>query len=150
MSKRRQRCPPWRHCDSTLLYAEVDSHVARQARSSDINHHSGSIKLQAQLKHRLHFRAEPYTLTLHLPPPADNKAGNGAPHDNATPFKQGYGQRSAALMPLGSGLALRDAPHRLQHWFGARGFALLAPDSYSGRVLDEEVWATIQPSHLPV
>lgn len=93
----------------------------------------GLLKLQAQLQHRLPWRPEPYTLALHLPP-----AAPGLPRP-ASEQVQAPALAPGALAPLLDSAALRDAPHRLQQWFGVGPFLLLTPDSYSGRVLEEEV-----------
>ncbi len=102
-------------------------------------------RLQAQLQHRFPWRSETYTLALHLPPAADPPAqhGRAQPQQPGPPqqeqHQQGQQPGPAASWPLADGAALRDAPDRLQQWFGVRAFLLLTPDSYSGRVLEEEV-----------
>lgn len=102
-------------------------------------------RLQAQLQHRFPWRSETYTLALQLPPAADPAAqhGRAQPQQPGPPQQEQHrlGQQpgSAAAWPLADGAALRDAPDRLQQWFGVRAFLLLTPDSYSGRVLEEEV-----------
>ncbi len=109
---------------------------------------------RAQLRHRLPFRSEPYTLTLHLPPqqrqaeaqplsprqhaaPASRSASEPAEAGAAT----GAAPPAAAAAAAGAAPDLQDAPHRLQTWFGLGAFLLLTPDSYSGRVLEAEVGA---------
>lgn len=98
---------------------------------------AGPHRLQAQLQHRFPWRSEPYVLALHLPPAADPPAQQGQPQQD----QQGQGQQpgSALAWPLASGALMHDAPGRLQQWFGVTAFLLLTPDSYSGRVLEEEV-----------
>lgn len=102
------------------------------------------VLLHAQLQHRLPFRSEPYTLTLHVPLPpcstadAHPAAAAAATAAAASPGKQQQGG-SGGQAAAGAALDLRDAPHRLQQWLGLRAFLLLTPDSYSGRVLDAEV-----------
>lgn len=112
---------------------------------------------RAQLRHRLPFRSEPYTLTLHLPPPQRQPGAEAEPHSP----RQHAGNAARAGLPAGSPPAapagavaawapvaaaapgLQDAPHRLQTWFGLGAFLLLTPDSYSGRVLEAEVGAAV-------
>lgn len=126
------RLPPT--TTAARMVAELERLLSRHALQHGVAGDK-ALKLEAQLQHRLPFRPEPYTLVLHLPPlPATHQLtpeGSGS----------GFGQCSAELLPVASTLELRDAPHRLQQWFGARAFLLLTPDSYSGRVLDEEVRA---------
>ena len=102
------------------------------------------LRLQAQLQHRLPFRSEAYTLTLHLPPLRPGPPEGAAEQETPTAAGAGggagdYGRISAALPPLAGCLELRNLPHRLQQWFGTPAFLLLTPGSYSGRVLESEV-----------
>ncbi|KAL4859894.1 26S proteasome non-ATPase regulatory subunit 13 A [Chlorella vulgaris] len=118
----------------------------------------GGETLKAQLQHRLPFRAEPYTLTLHLAPLVPHHMASlgeeGLLLPDPTPEGRSgqwpgssggdtFGQLSAAMPPVMTSLQLQDAPHRLQQWFGAGAFLLLMPDSYSGRVLDEGEASTL-------
>ncbi|PRW58940.1 serine threonine- kinase Nek1 isoform X5 [Chlorella sorokiniana] len=107
---------------------------------------------RAQLRHRLPFRSEPYTLTLHLPPQqrqAGAEAEPRSPRHRAAdaalvapvaggPVEGAAPPAAADAAPVAAAPELGDAPHRLQTWFGLGAFLLLTPDSYSGRVLETE------------
>lgn len=66
----------------------------------------------ATLEHQLQCRNEPYILTLHQP--CDKKQDS--------------------ILPAGS-----QQLHKLQQWFGISTFVLIAPATYSGRILDQQV-----------
>lgn len=78
----------------------------------------------SRLAHKLPFRSESYILSLHLPPPDPNAPL--APPFTSSPLQ------SLSSWPLG------DQPHKLQEWFVAGPCLILSPDSYSGRILEEE------------
>ena len=148
--------------------ADLQRALARHAREEEQGGGGDPalVRLAARVRHRLPFRTETYTLALHLPPlpphqQPEQEASNGhlqqqqqRPQQQQQQHQQQQQQqaagahRSAAVSrrssldrgpPVAAAAALRDAPHRLQQWLGLRAFLLLAPDSYSGRVLDEEV-----------
>lgn len=128
--------------------AELRRALARSAQQHEQGGGGGEQpRISAKLQHRLPFRSEPYTLTLHLPPPTPGVADLPQPlmprrsHTGAAAAAEASngGMAGACGPPLAAALDLADAPHRLQHWFGLRAFLLLSPDSYSGRVLEAEV-----------
>ena len=139
---------------------ELRRALSRHARQHEQGGGGQQAVLQAQLQHRLPFRTEPYTLALHCPPPPPPaQPGSGEAPEPRTPRQRqgdaaaggGAGGMEAAAAgswpPVAPSLDLRDAPHRLQQWFGLQPFLLLSPDSYSGRVLEAEVrW---QPGPVP-
>ncbi|KAL4425754.1 hypothetical protein ABPG75_009770 [Micractinium tetrahymenae] len=116
--------------------ASIETCVATWAAKPGSN---GLQRLQAQLQHRFPWRSEQYTLALHLPPRGESTAQREQPQQQQGQ-KQGQQQQPTVALawPLANSAALRDAPDRLQQWFGVGAFLLLTPDSYSGRVLEEE------------
>ena len=79
------------------------------------------LALSARLQHRLPLRGDAYTLSLLAAPPWAPLLAPGAE------------PRCRLASSLG------DAPHQWQEWFGVGAVLVLAPDSYSGRVLEEQV-----------
>ena len=85
----------------------------------------------AHLFHRLPFRSETYSLSLHLPsstPPLlqPSKSASSLPSlDNDHAAQASY-------------CSLGDQPNKLQEWFLPCPVVVLSPDSYSGRILDED------------
>ena len=142
----------------TPMFAELRRALSRHLQQ----HEQGSseevlLVRRAQLRHRLPFRSEPYSLTLHVPPQqrqAGAEAEPCSPRQRAAvaaavaATASGPAEAGAAALvaptpaPAAAAAAdLWDAPHRLQTWFGLGAFLLLTPDSYSGRVLEAEVGA---------
>lgn len=125
---------------------------------------AASHRFDSQITHRLPFRSDPYNFTLLLPAtwPAETalSAANSsqlqpqycAP-DASTPS---HAQQTSHQLPwLGQGSKvcvqhkLGDQPHKLQEWFGGTPVLLLAPASYSGRVLDEQEAHTLLSAASP-
>ena len=101
----------------------------------------GARRLDAHLHHRLPFRSDGYILSLLLPaqPPAAPAAlGPAAAVEGAGARVPPPPQLLEAQLGQPSG-SLWDQPHKLQEWFGGGPCLLLAPDSYSGRILASEV-----------
>eukprot|EP00887_Chlorella_sp_A99_P000967 scaffold5.g967.t1 len=100
------------------------------------------LRLAAQLSHRLPFRQEPYTLSLHLPPGADLAPERG--RGRGAGSSSGAGSCSGAAAAWRGAAGLCDRPDKRQEWFGLGGpFLVLAPNSYSGRLLEEGEAATL-------
>lgn len=90
----------------------------------------------AQLRHRLPFRSETYSLSLHLPsgtPPVIQPSKTAPSVSPLKPLHNNAGH--AAQINCCS---LGDQPNKLQEWFLPGPVVVLSPDSYSGRILDEE------------
>lgn len=89
----------------------------------------------AHLHHRLPFRSETYSLSLHLPSstPPLSQPSKSALSLSALEFL--HTNRHAGQNKYCS---LGDQPNKLQEWFHPGPIVVLSPDSYSGRILDEE------------
>lgn len=106
---------PWER-----LSAHIEQHLLRwmaPGPQSALSEDASSQQQQvATLEHQLQCRNEPYILTLHQP--CDKKQDS--------------------ILPAGS-----QQLHKLQQWFGISTFVLIAPATYSGRILDQQEAATL-------
>lgn len=109
------------HCLQNWLSKEIARARERQGGVGE------PLRLSAQLQHRLPFRSDAYTLSLFLPPCA------AVPRQRSGDSSGGGASRTG-LLPPGT---LAEQPHKEQEWLGLGPFLRLAPNSYSGRVLDE-------------
>ncbi len=88
----------------------------------------------AHLNHRLPFRSETYSLNLHLPSTSSSLS-------TIHPSKSTASFSSLSLESPGHPAihcSLGDQPNKLQEWFLSGPCLVILPDSYSGRILDEE------------
>ncbi|KAK9813462.1 hypothetical protein WJX73_000174 [Symbiochloris irregularis] len=81
-------------------------------------------QVEERLQHQLPFRTEPYTVTLHQPSGCANARQQTDASDSGPP-------------------AMCETAHRLQQWLGVASFVMLAPASYTGRIMNEQEASTL-------